>query len=256
MEKLEIPERTAEDTKHDVEMLARRAPNLYKEYVDKESILEPSRQIKLSKLDDNSFLDYLMDRRTSEHLNIYPEYANNIMRAFSDEIFKNLNAMTEVKLKDLPALRDEIKGRKLITLSNWDSLYTETEREEDSCSKTGDLEYKVAKAIQVPGPHFFTTFVGGYHGILRFYEEEVAKIAPKDANAYLTGTAWCVSVHGGRGSCPILAGEYRDVKQEDSIYHAMPVKFFNVEVDTSKKYTTKTEDIKNGFMVSVVERKK
>lgn len=235
-------ELTAEESRQRLERFSVGCPELYAEYVEKDKILEPSRQIELAKMNDREFLDYIMNRNTSDHLGIYPEHASSVMRAFTDEIFEGLRGLQEVKLEDLPELRKQLGDKaKMIALSDWGELYAQEPRKDGEAMQTGKLEFKVAKAIPVVGPHFLTTITGGYHGFLKFYEEEIGKIAPEEANAYLLGTGWCVEVSNKRAPSPIIAGDYRDVDLKNSIYHAVPLKFFNVEIDESKKYTTKTE---------------
>ncbi len=193
-------------------------------------------------MSDLQFLDYLMNRNASEHLGIYPEYASNVMRSFSDEIFEGLRNFKEVELEDFPELREQLGDKsKMIELSDWGDLYTQVPRKNGDTMMTGKLEYKVAKAVPVYGHHFFTTTTGGYHGLLKFYEEEVGRMAPEGANAYLLGAGWCVTVEEGRASSPIIAGNYRRVGLKNDIYHVVPIKFFNAELDKSKKYTTITQ---------------
>ena len=48
-------------------------------------------------------------------------------------------------------------------------------------------------------------------------------------------------VRNGRASSPIIAGEYQRVGLKDDIYHVVPIKFFDVELDNSRKYTTRTQ---------------
>ena len=235
-------ELTAEQVRKQLEEFSRRAPELYAEYVERDQILEPKRQIELARMNDRQFLDYLMNRNTIDHLGIYPEYASNVMKAFSDEIFEGLRGLKEVRLEDLPELREQLGDKaKMIALSDWGDLYTHEPREDGAAMQTGKLEFKVAKAIPVVGPHFFITTTGGYHGFLKFYEEEIGRIAPDEANAYLLGNGMCVTVSNGRAPSPIIAGDYRNVGLKDDIYHVVPLKFFNVDVDRSKKYTTKID---------------
>ncbi len=235
-------ELTAEQVRRMMEGFSESCPKQYAEYVQRDMILEPSRQIQLAQMSDIQFLDYVMNRNTSEHLEIYPEYAGEVMRAFSDEIFEGLRNLREVKLEDLPELRKQLGDRaKPIELSDWGELYTQVPRKNGEAMMTGKLEYKVANAVPIVGPHFFTTTTGGFYGFLKFYVEEVGKIAPKQANAYLLGTVWCVDVEEGRASSPIIAGEYRGVGLKKGIYHVVPIKFFDVELDKSRKYTTRTQ---------------
>ncbi len=235
-------ELTVEQTKRQTEDFSRSLPKLYAEFVRRDRILEPSRQIELAQMNDVQFFDYIMNRNTSEHLSIYPEYASHVMRAFSNEIFEGLRNLKEVKLEDLPALREQLGDKaKMIALSDWRDLYTQIPRKNGDAMMTGKLEYKVAKAVPVSGHHFFTTTTGGYHGLLKFYEEEIGRIAPEEANAYLLGSGWCVTVEEGGASSPIIAGNYQSVGLKNDIYHVIPIKFFDVKADKSKKYTTQTQ---------------
>ena len=234
-------ERTAEHIKEDRELLASSCPKLYNDYVQRDKILESARQIELAQMDEDEFFDYLMNRNTSDHLQIYPEHASFVMRCFSEGIFSHLRSLEDIKEEDLPRLREELGDKaKMIALSDWGDLYTQVPREEGAVMQTGELEYKVAKAIPVDRG-FFATKTKGYYGFLKFYEEGVGKIALPNANAYLLGTGWLVSVKGGRAPSPIIAGEYKDVGLKDDIYQVVPIKFFNVEADRTKKYTTKSE---------------
>jgi len=233
---------TAEQVRRQLEDFSKSCPELYAEYAERDKILEPRRQIELARMNDRQFLDYVMDRNTAEHLGIFPEYASNVMKAFADEIFEGLRGLKEVRLEDLPELREQLGDKaKMITLSDWRDLYTQEPREDGAAMRTGELEFKVARAIPVVGPHFFTTTTGGYHGFLKFYEEEIGRIAPDEANAYLIGNGMCITVRDGRAPSPIIAGDYRNVGLKDDIYHVVPLKFFNVDVDRNQKYTTKTD---------------
>lgn len=232
-------EMTAEQVKEEIETFSKNCPKLYAEYVEKDRILEPGRQIELARMNDRQFLDYVMNRNTSGHLGIFPEYASNVMKTFADEIFEELRGLKEVRLENLPELREQLGDKaKMIELSDWGTLYTQEPREDGAVMPTGELEFKVARAIPVVGPHFFTTTTGGF---LKFYEEEIGRIAPDEANASLLGKGMCVTVSDGRASSPIIAGDYRNVGLKDDIYHVLPLKFFNVDIDRSKKYTTKTD---------------
>jgi hypothetical protein len=216
---------------------AARFPDLYRQYVERGNLLEPAKQEELSKLDEVAFFNYLMQRDISDHLCIYPEYTSAVMKDLSDEIFKGLKTMKEVTLRHLPAMREQLGSRAhLIALKEFDGLFTQEPRKEGAAMMTGKLEYRVAQSECVPGPHFFTTTTGGYHGFLKFYEEEIGKIAPVEANAYLLGAGWCVTVSGGMADSPILLEDTRKVPLKDDIYHVVPIKFFNAHPDTSAKF--------------------
>jgi hypothetical protein len=223
---------TIDQIKKNMEDFSKSVPELYKEYVKKDAILEPERQIQLAQLDELQFLDYIMDRNTMEHLNIYPENANKIMRDFSEEIFeglKNLRDFDDFTAKELSDLRVQLGDKaKLIELSD-DYKHTLKPRGTGDTMRTGELEHKIAKAIYVPGPRFLATTTKGYYGFVRFYEEEVGRIAPENANAYRIGNTWCLSIEKGMASSPIIAGEYRNVGLKNGEYHVIPLKFFHVE---------------------------
>jgi hypothetical protein len=240
MERMEV---TAERVKLDLERFAKSCPEYYAERVRKDYILDGSRQKELSGLDGQKFLDFLMDRGTSDHLDIFPENANSVMQAFEGEIFERLNSLVKVKYEDLSQLRKELEHRaEIISLDKWgEDMYTQVPREYGATMGSGELEFKVSRARPVEGPRFFATDVKGYYGFLRFYTEEMARLVPKEANAYLMGTAWIVTVRNKRASSPLIAGHYFDVGQPDDLYQVAPVRFFDVEVDRSRKYETVSE---------------
>ena len=233
-------------------------PKLYDEYAKRDQILTPDRQMELSKMGKIDFLDYLMNRSTCDYLDIYPENAGRYANCFSDEIFERLRNYNEIKPEDLPKLREQLKAKaKMTALTDWQGLYTQMPRKTGEVMMTGGLEYKVKEAIPIDGPHFFITETLGYYGFFKFYEECVGIIAPKNANAYLIGNAWNVSVKNGEAASPIILGEYKDVGLKDEIYQVAPIKFFNITINKSIKYSIKTRVTKRdaeGNAIKIVRK--
>lgn len=233
---------TLEHIKAQVEEYKKYHPEMYIRDMERDAILVPSRQRELARMDEQAFHDYITDRTTFYHLDIYPENASDVMRAFNEEIFAALNALNPVYMEDLDRIRDELgPGAELIELDDWGDFYTLEPREKGDAMKTGRPEYKVKSAEHIPGPNFLATTTGGYHGFVKFYEEEAWRIAPEGANAWLQGNAWMAEVSCGKTRSPIIAGDYREVPLEDAIYHIIPVQFYRVEVDKGRKYEIETE---------------
>lgn len=251
-------EQTIADVKEQWTRLASSFPELYEKAVKKDGLLTPERQKELAKMKDVKLFDYIMDRNTLDHLFIYPENASHFMKVLNDNIFSTLRALQGRKYDDksIICIRRKLGDRaKMIALSDWGDLYTQEPREEGDVMMTGKLEYRVKEATQIPGPHFFATKTLGYQGFVKFFEEHVADVAPEGANAYLLGNTWCVSVQEGRTSSPIIAADYRDVGLEDNIYHISPIKFFNIEADKRRKYTTRTRVTKRDEEGNAIELK-
>jgi len=85
---------------------------------------------------------------------------------------------------------------------------------------THDPELRVTKMERVEGgPEIFRTTVGGgYHGFFRFEIDEVRRVAPQGANAYL------------------LPGEIEIEWDEGTpMYHVASIEFYHVEIDTSQR---------------------
>jgi hypothetical protein len=77
---------------------------------------------------------------------------------------------------------------------------------------TGEPEFLVTKREGIPGPGYFTTSEGGGF-FLKYGIKEVERIAPRGANAYVIGD----NITKRRGEM------------------LMPIKFYRVEVDTSRR---------------------
>lgn len=84
---------------------------------------------------------------------------------------------------------------------------------------TVDPEYLVVQSEKVlGGPSIFRTTVGGYHGLFKYGIREVRRIAPPKANAYR------------------FAGEVQiEWKGGNPTHHVVPIEFYRVEVDASKR---------------------
>ncbi len=239
--------------------LAFKCPEFYDQCVETGDIIEEDRQSELSKMSEAQFKDYLMNRKTSERLSIYPEYVSDVMNAFSEEIFDGLSRLKEITLNNLPELREQLGSKaKMIELEEFcGKLYTRRQRKKESAMSSGELEFRVREAVPVCGSNFFFTTTGGYYGFLKFYNEEIGKIAPDKANAYLLGNTWCVNISKGRTESPIIAGEYRDVALKDDTYHVVPIKFFDAEMNRMIRYTKKMKckgKDPNSLVVNVVPR--
>lgn len=78
-------------------------------------------------------------------------------------------------------------------------------------------EFLVTKIEQVGESKQFRTTVGGYHGFFKYGIDEVRRIAPPEANAYMVGD---------------IRIEWKD---GDPTHHVGPVTFYKVTVDTSQR---------------------
>lgn len=224
------------------EDLKKMSPEYYAELVKATSILTPGKQRPLARLDESGFLYFLMNRGSSACLNIYPEHVSPVIRKFSDEASYILNAMPRVRFENLPEIRKHLGRRsKLIALADgrklgedsFGQLYTVVPREEgDSYVMTNKIEYH-ATGDRIPGQFFLAT-TGGV--CLRFYDEEVGLIAPRQANAYLIGTPIVATVHEGKLYSPIIAGARKPTGVNNGEYHIIPIEFFSVRVDKSEKF--------------------
>src|SRR3972149_8495040 len=158
---MERMERTAADIERDYTRMASEMPKYYAERVKSGYILERSTQIRVGQLDEQKLLDFLMDRNTADHLDVFPEHASASLKTFEKEIFERLNSLVPVEYEDLPKLRKELGSRaKVIALDRWgNDLYTLMQRQKGATMGSGKLQYKVSKATPVEGPHFFATDV-------------------------------------------------------------------------------------------------
>jgi hypothetical protein len=228
-------------TVEDHAYLRNRLPDYFDEQIQGGAILLRSEQIDMMRLDVNGLFDYLFNKSTAYPGDIYPEFTTGAMVALDKEALQAMRTLREVRLEDLPKLREELGERaKIIELKQvGHDLYTEVERKPGEAMQTGKIEFKVAGATPVPGQRFLATTVGGYHGLLKFYLEEAARIAPEGANAYQIGNGLIISVKGNRMRSPLIADRIiGPVNQKDGEagYHLVPVRFFNVDVDRSQRF--------------------
>jgi hypothetical protein len=256
-------ELTSEQIAEEIEAFAKNAPPVYLNAVKEGSILERSKQIELSLMDKEALHSFIMEWSTSNYMRIFPEHASPALKELDNEISKRLNSLERITLKDLPRLRKELGDKaKILDLEKFgNDIYVQQPRKRGAAMQTGKPEFKVASAAPIEGPHFFATNVGGYYGFLKYYLEEVGRIAPQNANSYLLGSGWVVEVEKGRAPSPLIAGSYFDVNQKDDVYQVVPIKFFNAEIDRSQKYRLKTKVGKRNkgtatsIIFSVVPRK-
>lgn len=223
--------------------LRRCMPDYFARQLERGAILGIDEMGKLSKAGIDEIFERLFSHATSFGLDILPLYQSDATRALEEEFFTTLNAVKCVKETDICRIRKSLgKRSKLFELKQvGKDLYTEVRRQGGGMG-TGELEFKVAEAVPVPGPRFFATTVGGYHGFLKYYLEEVAQAAPEGANAYLDGTGILRRVECKGVWSPIIANKVlRPARIKDGEYHVVPVKFFRVSVDRSKKYKGKWE---------------
>jgi hypothetical protein len=255
-------EQITEKMMGDYARFARDHPKLYRDSVRKGSILDIMTQEKISEMGKEEFLDFIMCRQTSCALNVYSQYTTDVLKDLDQEIVESLENLIKIKEEDLSDLREKLVPREpMIELDDWGNfLYTRAQRRDGDVMMNG-VEFRVTKAFPVDGPHIFTTWVGGFYGFLKFYREEVEQIAPKEANAYLMGTAWSVEIIKGKLWSPITAGNRFEINQEDGMYHVVPIKFFDVDVDKSEKYKMVSEilerDVKGNavsFQIKLVPR--
>lgn len=88
---------------------------------------------------------------------------------------------------------------------------------------TGQPEYLIIKKRKVTGPKRFRTTIGGYHGFVKYATKEIQAIAPKGANAYVTGEFGIISNNG------------------NPEFHEAPIEFFHVEIDSSRRVPVEDE---------------
>lgn len=237
-----------EDPTEQYDKLRRDMPDWFDRKVRNGAIISKRKQKMLKPASKEVIFDRLFDHVTSYGLDILPEYASPAMRELENEILQIMQSYTEVKdVKDVKSLRKELGQRAdIIQLKQFGKDYYTLEKRDslEAAMPTGGIEFKVTNATPVNGPRFMATRVCGYYGILRFYLEEMARIAPEGANAFLDGTGILRSVTCKGMWSPVVAGTaLRPINQPDDEYHIVPVKFFNVEIDKSKKYCSKSKEV-------------
>jgi hypothetical protein len=219
--------------------LAMLMPDYFDEQVERGAILGMGEQLRLSLSDTDTVFNRLFVHNTAYGIGLLPDFASPATQELEEEFLHALQTLRPVWAEDLPEIRQELGARVDIFALKMvgTEIYTQPPREEGSAMETGGIEFKVNSATQVPGPRFVATQVSGYYGILRYFSEEIAKVAPEGANAFQVGTTILRSVRYQGTWSPIVAGNVlRPIEQEEDQYHILPVKFFNVDVDTSQRY--------------------
>jgi len=223
-----------QDPEEEYEYLKKNMTSYFQDKVESGAILSREEMEKLKSASKAEIFERLFNHNTAYGLGILPKYQSPAMNDLEQDIFNAMQAYDEVA--DAKQLRKRL-GRKLIQLKQvGKDIYTEIPREIGDTMGTGKIEYKVENATKF-GTDFMPTRVVGYHGILRFYLEEMTRIAPEGANAFLDGNGILRSVTFSGMWSPIVAGNVlRPIQQPDDQYHIVPVKFYYVEVDKSRKY--------------------
>ncbi len=230
---------SAENIIRQYDQLAEQMPDYFNEQIQRGAMLSREEMKNLSSASKEVLFDRLFNHATAHGLGILPGYESPVICELEEELLHSFQSWTKVQEKDLPALRKSLGERAdMIELREvGEDFYTQKKRKENSAMQTGELEFKIRDITPVEGPRFLVTHVAGYYGILRYYVEEVARIAPEGANAYLDGTGIIRTVQANGLWSPITAGNVlRPVNQEKGEYHIVPVKFFKVDVDTSQRY--------------------
>lgn len=228
-----------EDQVRQYDRFAAQMPDYFARQIERGAMLSKEEMKQLSSASKEVVFGRLFNHATAYGLGILPGYDSPAIHELDDELLHAFQSWEKVEEKDLPALRKSLgKRAEMIELRKiGKDFYTQRKRESKSAMQTGELEYKIANITPVEGPRFLATHVAGYYGILRYFLEEVARIAPEGANAYLDGTGIIRTVQANGLWSPIMAGNVlRPVNQEKGEYHIVPLKFFKVEVDTSQKY--------------------
>lgn len=108
-------------------------------------------------------------------------------------------------------------------------FYTDAPKDGERMDR-GVPEFPVNLAREVGKAQFKTTF-GGYHGFFKYGIDEVRRIAPPGANAYVVGE---IEIESTAGS---------------PTHHVAEITFFAVEVDASKRVLTDGEVYANEDLV-------
>lgn len=88
----------------DIKRIKKESPKLYQSMV-KRGLLEEKDQTLLSGICPECFFGFIMNRNTSEHLNIYNKHANRFMRELEKEVLEGLNSLVEITDAELPRIR-------------------------------------------------------------------------------------------------------------------------------------------------------
>lgn len=230
-------EKTVHDIKEDFLLLEKKMPALYNSYVETEMILSYKKQKELSLMNKDEIFDYIMHRKTFDHLNIFPQHVTDNLKYLSNKIFKALDNFQIMDEEVIGNYRDILKQyQKLNALTLYEGkLHVQTLREEGDLMNTGKSEFLVTDYELYEDYIFFATNVKGYYGIHKFYEEEVRLIQPSGVNSYLINNTFVINVIDGRVGCPLIAGLYKDTQLEDGQYQVSPIKFYNIKKVTNFK---------------------
>lgn len=99
---------------------------------------------------------------------------------------------------------------------------------------TGILEYSVRSVEPIGGVVKFRTKITGYHMFVRYGLSEVQSIAPENANGYRLLDA------------EIIRGE------DGTEYHEIKVRFYKIDVDTSRRIMTEKEILKDAKLLESI----
>ncbi len=218
-------------------------------------LLSDDKQERLSNASIDELFDCIMNRDTLYPLCIYPQYASPAMRALEAEVVVSLNSFREVYEKNLSRLRKQLGNRKnLIELMEVENeIYTQAKRGgKNQLQASGQIEFKTTRANPFIKTMFLVTHSVVESAGLLYYLEEITKIAPESAKAYLRGQAWRVDVEDKKVESPIVAETtLGPINQRNGEYRVVPIRFFkDVEIDRSKKYDTELKKNQRGPIAS------
>jgi hypothetical protein len=212
----------------DIGYVAKRNPEYWREGCKyfPDLCLSEKEMEQLSRASEEEVFEKLFNANTFHGLGILPQYQTQATRKLEEELFLTVESYTPIN--------QTVKHKPLLELRKFGpDFYTTVQ---DSGSKSTEL-FKVNKITQIKGPHFVAVRSYGYHAIAHYTPEDIARVAPPEANSFLEGTIMLVRVYCGGIRSPIVLGNVlRPVHQEEGDYHIIPVKFYHCEVDTSKRY--------------------
>jgi len=223
--------------------LKRNSQGLFDDLVNRGQILTVPEQTRLASLDMDALFPNIMYRRHAYCIGVYPQHASPEMHALDGEVVTALNSVTGMRDKDLPKVRAELGDRAdIIELRAHSGEHYTMKPRDGNSMESGEFEFRATNVERVPGARFFATDIGGYHGILRYCIEEVARMAPEGANACLTGEGFLVTVKDKKTHSPIIADKrIGPIDLKDDMYHVVPVEFYHVDVDRSQRFKNEWE---------------
>jgi len=189
-------------------------PLIYQDQIDSGVIIDEKQQQKLSKMDSREFHDFLIQRKTCAPLNIFPEYVSPVIKNFNEDILNTLEGFGN----------NEGNNNDSLTLLTRIHHYSDT------------TKYRYLGPIA--GPRFFVTKCCGYPEFLHFKPNDVSKIAPEEAKAYVIGCNGLLAKVNKEKmvDSPIIAGVSKRVDLEKGSYHIIPVRFFGRKDSSIGKY--------------------